>query len=104
MTKYTLYIGLNDKDSRKQEIKTGRALDIVTAALLPCGGATISEARGIYTHDDGGTVEEPTIRAEILDFSGDALQHIRAAAAELKQALNQESIALQVEQVEAILL
>ena len=54
MTKFTLYIGLNDKDTKRQEVQTLEAFKVsanIFKALT--GGATISEAQGIYTHDNG---------------------------------------------------
>lgn len=100
MKKYTLYIGLNDQNSKRQEIPTREAVAIVTEILYRyTDGATLYRARGIYTHDDGSKVSEETIRAEILDFAGDGAAAIMTAAQEIKRALNQESIALQTEEV-----
>lgn len=48
-TKYTLYIGLNDKDSKVQEINTIDAYKIVGRLVGDC---TIKEARGLYLHDN----------------------------------------------------
>lgn len=39
-TKFNLYIGLNDKDSKVQEISTIDAI---------CGDCTITEGKGLYT-------------------------------------------------------
>ena len=58
LTKYTLYIGLNDKDSKVQEINTVDAYKIVGALIGDC---TIQEARGLYTHQDGTQVLESTL-------------------------------------------
>lgn len=100
MTKYTMYIGLNDQHSRKQEIPTVKAVEIIAGIFYRMtDGATISQGRGIYTHDDGQKVSEETIRAEILDFSGDGAAAVMDAAQEIKRALNQESIALQTEEI-----
>ena len=105
MKLYTIYVGLNDKDSKKQETETGAAVAIVAEILYKyVDGATISEARGIYTHDDGIKIIEKTIRAEVLDFDGSAGEAIRAAALEIKKALNQESIALQAQEIESELI
>ena len=87
-----LYIGLNDKDSKRQEIDTITAFKLVSRVLREkCGGATITQATGIYTHDDGTIVEETTLRAEIF---GQPLQPVLDACETLKTILNQESIAL----------
>lgn len=54
MKKYTLYCGLNDKDTRRQEISTLEAAKMVRNACMSyADGATIFEADGIYKHDDG---------------------------------------------------
>lgn len=57
-TKYTLYIGLNDKDSKVQEISTLDAYKMIGALVGDC---TIQEGRGLYTHQDGTTVLESTL-------------------------------------------
>ena len=87
-----LYIGLNDKDSKRQEISTIDAFKIVSRVLREkCGGATITQATGIYTHDDGTIVEEATLRCEIF---GTTLETVVESAKVLKMILNQESIGL----------
>lgn len=87
-----LYIGLNDQNSKRQEISTIDAFKIVSRVLREkCGGATITQATGIYTHEDGTIVEETTLRCEIF---GATLETVTEAAKMLKLILNQESIAL----------
>lgn len=67
MLKFTLYVGLNDKDSKKQEISTLEAYKIINKLLLNyTDGATIFEATGIYKHDDGTFTTEKTLRIELL--------------------------------------
>ena len=67
MKKYTLYCGLNDKDSKRQEISTLEAAKVVrNACLHHANGATIFEADGIYRHEDGQQVSEKTLRVELL--------------------------------------
>ena len=92
MKKYTMYIGLNDKDSHAQEITTLDAYKVVTNLLLPVGGATITEGRGLYTHDNGTVVVENTLVCVV--FGGDK-EVIVDAVQQIKQALNQESIAVE---------
>lgn len=97
MKKHILYIGLNDKEEKKQLFTTEKALSIVEGIFLDViGGATISEARGIYTHENGQKVVENTLRVETFGADDDA---IRFCVEYLKKALNQESIA--VESVES---
>lgn len=98
-TKYTLYIGLNDKDSKVQEISTVNAYKMIGALVGDC---TIQEGRGLYTHQDGTQVLETTLIVQIIDFSG-ALD-VKPLVETIKTALNQESIAVIREQVDSRLL
>lgn len=98
-TKYTLYIGLNDKDSKVQEISTLDAYKMVGALVGDC---TIQEARGLYTHKDGTQVLETTLIVQIIDFSGK--MDIAPVVETIKKALNQESVAVIREQVNSQLM
>jgi hypothetical protein len=102
MEKFTLYLGLNDKDTKTQKIATLEAYKIVTNLLAAdFGGGTIYEAQGIYRHDDGTIVTETTLRIEILlTTRGQVLDLI----ATLKKLFNQESVALQVENIDSTLI
>lgn len=101
--KHTLYLGLNDKDSKVQAVSTLEAVKIVQNLGVSLGfdGMTIFEADGIYKHNDGSVVIEKTLRIEIL-FSTDAA--IKGFANKLKEVFNQESIALQSESVNSELI
>lgn len=88
-TKYTLYIGLNDKDSKVQEISTLDAYKMIGALVGDC---TIQEGRGLYTHADGTQVLESTLIVQVIDFSGK--MEIAPIVETIKTALNQESIAV----------
>lgn len=92
-TKFNLYIGLNDKDSKVQEISTIDAYKII---------GTITEGKGLYTHQDGTQVLETSLIVQIIDFSGtlDIVPVINS----IKAALNQESVAVIREQVDSRLL
>ena len=97
MKKFTLYMGLNDKDAKVQVISTIEAYKVVSNIISKdFGGGTIFEAQGIYKHDDGKIVFEKTLRIEIL-FAEEP--QIKALVAELKKIFNQESIAVQVEDI-----
>lgn len=94
MKKITLFIGLNDKDTKTQIINTSEAIEILSSYIVKnLGIGTLSEAAGIYTHDNGETVSEKTIRAE---FYTDDVNAIKGFAEFAKIALNQESISLEV--------
>lgn len=97
--KYTLYVGLNDKDSKIQEVSTVEAYKIVKNLLLSyTEGATIFEAEGIYKHEDGTFVTEKTLRIEIMFCEKSTVKEI---VENIKKILNQESVAVQREVVES---
>ena len=98
MNKTTLYIGLNDKDSKTQKIDTVEAIKVIYNLLLANGidGATLYNATGIYKHDNGVVVIENTIRCEIIEPVNNGLNKAIQA---IKSALNQESIIKQVENI-----
>ena len=67
MKKFTLYLGLNDKETKTQKIGTLEAYKICNNILLNyTEGATVFEANGIYKHEDGSFVVEKTLRIELL--------------------------------------
>lgn len=102
MTKYTIYMGLFDKDSKRQEYDTITAYKMVQQrATQLFDGATISEAKGIYKHDNGEVVVEPTIRIELM-FTD--LETVKTFCDNLKGMFNQESVVLQVEEVNNMLI
>lgn len=87
--KFILYVGLNDKDTKKQEVETLQAKENIADI---CGNCTISEVFGAYVHDDGTKVKETTLKVELLFIS--YLTAVKLAK-DIKKALNQESIALE---------
>lgn len=95
MNKITLYVGLNDKDTKRQEINIVDAFKIATNIITAnADGGTIFEADGIYKHDNGEIVIEKTLKIELVDVSTMAVNAIISA---LKMSLNQESILKQTE-------
>lgn len=96
--KYTLYVGLNDKDSKLQEVSTVDAYKIIVNICKTSGldGFTIGEATGFYVHEDGEVVTEKSLRIEILFATEKQVNNI---IKQVKLALNQESIVKQVEEV-----
>lgn len=92
--KITLFIGLNDKDTKRQEVKTRDAVELLAGRIAEqLGFGTTSPAAGVYTHEDGTTVIEETVRCE---FFTDDLKGVKDFAQWAKRALNQESIAMEV--------
>ena len=95
--KYTLYVGLNDKDTKRQEVGTIEAYKLVGGLLArEMGGGTIYEAHGIYTHDDGTVVVEETLRIELF---ADEEERVEGFVRTVKRLLNQESVIIQTETV-----
>ena len=94
MKKVILYLGLFDQNSKKQEISTLDAYKIASNLLTDIiGFGTITEAMGVYTHNDGTIVNEPTLRIEVSDIE---LEPMKRLAIALKSAFNQESVAFEV--------
>lgn len=92
--KIILYVGLFDKESKAQEISTLDAFKVASNLLADIiGFGTITEAHGIYTHNNGVLVDEPTLRIEVSDIDRESMKRLALA---LKAAFNQESIAFEV--------
>lgn len=101
MDKYILYVGLNDKDTKTQKIDTLSAYNLTNNILLNyVEGATVTQSKGIYKHQNGNVVIENTLIIELL-FTDK--QTVETIAKDLKIALNQESIAIQKEVIESYL-
>lgn len=97
MKKVTFYIGLNDKDSKIQEIDTQNARNTIENIFIEnCDGCTIYTAKGIYTHENGVKVVENTICVDVFDMDDKDVFYI---AEYLKKAINQESIAVNVQEI-----
>lgn len=97
--KYNIYIGLNDKDNKKQIISTRRAKEKTIKILNDNNitGLTIYEVMGVFKHENGKVVFEKSLKVELIEVNrNDVLKSIE----ELKTALNQESILLEKEKKE----
>ena len=96
MKKVIIYLGLFDKNSKCQEISTLDAYKIASNLLIDIVGfGTISEANGVYTHNNGEIVDEPTLRIEVSDADVETMKRLAIA---LKQTFNQESVGFEVVQ------
>lgn len=84
--KHELFIGLNDKDTKKQVISTEDAMLQVHQLIGDC---SMSLIQGYFTHADGSMVVEKTIKCEVFGMTD---TDIHAVVSELKQNLNQESV------------
>lgn len=93
LEQYSLFIGLNDAMSKKQEISTEDAIKTVSNVIQ---GGSISQIHGVYTHEDGTKVNENTLRVDVL-YTDDAT--VRLYCQDLKKLLNQESILVQKQEI-----
>lgn len=94
---YTVSIGLNDKDSRQQEISTEDAYQLVFDTFPDC---TVKEYKGSFTHADGERVIERSFQVVIYADSSEKPRIVEACRA-LKIALNQEAIFLSARPVDS---
>lgn len=94
MTTVNLYVGLNDKDTKQQELSNLEAKAEISAILFRyCpDGFTLQECQGMYKHDDGTVVCENTIKVILLSYNMSMIYEI---IEDLKFELNQECIAVE---------
>ena len=95
MTRYTLTIGLFDKDTKRQKISSDMALKIVSDLVVQTVGyGTIHNGNGIYTYINGQIVFEPSV-IYFVDGEEEEESKIKSLAWMIKKALNQESVMLE---------
>jgi len=91
---FEVTVGLFDQQSKKQEISTADALQTITRYVIDhCGGGTITTGNGVYTHDDGTVVVEPSI---IIKIVGAKFEDIGNLVEDIKVFLNQESVLVEM--------
>lgn len=98
MKKYTFFLWLNDKDTKKQIVSTEGAENFVlqyVAGVL--WGWTVSLCKWVFQHDDGKIVIENSIKIETLGFKDDEVYKEFAKC--LRDEFNQESVLLEVSEV-----
>lgn len=101
MKKVRFCVGLNDKDSKRQEIGTLDAYKIAGHIFARyVGGATIQEGRGYYTHDDGTIIFETSLICDVYGEDVNA-ETVAAVADALRIAFNQESILIEKTETDA---
>ena len=68
MEKVVMYVGLNDKDTKRQEMETQKAVDTVCRLLAKQGitDLTMQQGMGIYTHEDGTKTTEISLIITML--------------------------------------
>lgn len=101
MKKYTFFLGLNDKDTKLQILSTHQARSHVMRLLADyLRGGTVTATDWVYKHDDGTIVFEESLKIETLGFIED--EHVfKEFALKLKNDFNQESVLMEVSEVEA---
>lgn len=108
-TKICICVGLNDKDTKRQETTTAAAVDMINAAVVRYFGfGTISVVNGVYSHNDNSAaiVVETTVKIELTFFDmgkETAKNTVLPFIHEMKKELNQESIYVDLSTVDAIL-
>ena len=103
MLKFTIIAGLNDKDTKKQEITTEKAIEKIVQVLkfAEVEGATLTEAKGLYIHQDGTAVFENSIKIELLFITETTAKTICKL---LKRELNQEAVVLEIAELKSDLI
>lgn len=98
MLKFQLTIGLNDKVSEKQEIRTHAAKKLISEILLNrfhVFAFTMLDCFGVYRMEStGNIINEKSIRIEIVTDECDEL-NIPDIVSYLKASLNQETIMIE---------
>ncbi len=97
VTKYTLYIGTNDKDTYKAEIPLETCLEKVTEICVKyTDGCTIYKATGYWKDEKGNITTEDTIACILEDIKVETVYKI---CDEVILALNQNSILIETSNV-----
>lgn len=95
--KYLLYIGLNDKDTYRQEKSTDEARDIIDSICVKyTDGYTVFEATGGWTDETDAFTSENTLVYAFYDISKEQLIKIMD---EVLTQLNQNSILVETQKV-----
>ena len=102
IVKYSLYIGLNDKDTKTQKIDTLEAYKILCNIIKrhDIEGFTVYNAHGFYVHKDGTFTTENTLKVELMFVDNKIIDEL---IKECKLVFNQECIIKQVEEVTSTL-
>ncbi len=96
-TKYTLYIGTNDKDTYKPVMEFDKCIEKVTEICVKyTDGCTIYEANGYWKDEKGEITKEQTIVAILEDIT---LETVHKVCDDVIVALNQNSILIETSYV-----
>ena len=98
MIKYSLTIGKNDKDLKKQILNDESIESLITSALhhnsIEC--FTMLDCAGFYTYENGQNVKERSVRIEVCT-NENIDSNIKNTIELLKTSLNQECIMVEKE-------
>lgn len=95
--KYTLYIGLNDKDTYTQKISAAEAEKKVSAiALKYVDGYTQYWGKGAYKDEKGVVTQENTL---IFTFYSATDEQMKGIMGEVLKELNQNSVLIEKQRV-----
>lgn len=87
---YKVYLGLNDQESKKQEIDTETAMIKVSEYLADhFDGATVYNGIGVYKHNDGTIVRENSLIIELVYVED---QDVDKMINQFRAVFNQESV------------
>lgn len=100
MKKYTYYLGLNDQSTKAQIVDTELAMvEVADFVMQDLGGWSISLVTWLFAHEDGTQIKENSIKIESLGFREESV--FVAFAHRLKAFYNQESVLMEVIEVQA---
>jgi|GEM_PF-980328 len=92
-TKYTMYIGLNDKETYEQIVSNEEAERIVTEiALNHVGGFTLTQGKGAYKDEDDVITYENSL---IVAFSDASEDQMKAIMDDILVSLNQNAVLIE---------
>lgn len=91
--KYTMYIGLYDKDTYKQLMSDDQAQQLISEICLKyVDGYTFSKRQGAYKNEKGVVTQESSLVYEFYSVNDEAIKKIMDEAIE---KLNQSSILIE---------
>lgn len=89
---YRLYIGLDVQGGKEWERQDAVNIIISVCKSRGINALSLADSVGIYTYNDGKTVQESTLVLLLVDFKGD----ISSLTKDLKTALKQECIMIEI--------
>lgn len=105
MYKYNIYIGMFDKDTKKQELSTQDFLNTVRKimSIKDIDNYTIYKCKGHYKYIDNTATYEPTLNIEIIEHENwTNFMYIGDLKNMLCNSLNQESVLITKQKIEVL--